>query len=78
MGRHDPPQRGPLDRGAGVVTGDPIVQVRRRDSGAWCVYVRGNFISDHATHEAARTTAQRIARIEADLDAAAADAEDQR
>lgn len=56
----------------------PVVEVRRRKSGAWCVYVRGNFISDHATHEAARVSAQQIARIERDLDNAAADAEVQR
>ena len=46
-----------------------VVQVRRNKRGSWCVYVRGNFISDHATHEAARITAQRVARVEAELDA---------
>lgn len=54
------------------------VEVRRREGGAWCVYVRGNFISDHATHDAARKVAQQVARVERDLDNAAADAEDQR
>lgn len=39
-------------------------EVRRNDRGAWCVYVRGNFISDHATHSAARIAAHQIERAE--------------
>lgn len=41
------------------------IDVRRNERGAWCVYARGNFISDHATHTAARIAAQQIARAEA-------------
>ena len=40
-------------------------EVRRNERGVWCVYLRGNFISDHATHTAARIAAQQIARAEA-------------
>lgn len=42
------------------------VSVVRRPTGSWCVYLDGQFISDHATHQAARRTAQQVARIEAD------------
>lgn len=38
-----------------------VIEVRRLNSGAWCVIIDGQFISDHATHEAARITAQRHA-----------------
>lgn len=41
-----------------------VVTVRRNERGSWCVYVRGNFISDHATHAAARAAAQNVARAE--------------
>lgn len=40
------------------------VEVRRNERGARCVYVRGNFISDHATHAAARIAAQQVERAE--------------
>jgi hypothetical protein len=40
------------------------IDVRRNERGAWCVYVRGNFISDHATHEAARIAAKQVERAE--------------
>lgn len=39
-------------------------EVRRNERGAWCVYVRGNLISDHATHSAARIAAKQIERAE--------------
>lgn len=42
------------------------VHVRRSGAGTWCVYVGAQFISDHATHEAARTAARQIARAEAE------------
>lgn len=37
-----------------------IVSVRRNEHYAWCVYLDGEFLSDHATHEAARVAAQRV------------------
>lgn len=46
------------------------VEIRRNERGAWCVIVRGNFISDHATHAAARTAAQQLAEAEARIYAA--------
>lgn len=42
------------------------VHVRRRGLRAWCVYIGPQFISVHATREAARIAAQQIARVEAE------------
>jgi hypothetical protein len=39
-------------------------EVRRNERGAWCVYVRGNFISDHATRDGAVVAARQVDRIE--------------
>jgi hypothetical protein len=41
-----------------------VVEVRRNKRGAWCVYVRGSFISDHATRDAAVIAARQIDRTE--------------
>ena len=41
-----------------------MIEVRRRGA-SWCVYLRGQFISDHATHTGASAAAQNIARAEA-------------
>ena len=46
------------------------VEIRRNERGAWCVIVRGNFISDHATHAAARIVAQQVSEAEARIYAA--------
>lgn len=34
------------------------VDVHRNERGAWCVYIDGQAVSDHATHSAARIAAQ--------------------
>jgi hypothetical protein len=39
------------------------IQVIRNERGSWCVYIDGKFISDHATHTAARLTAKMHADI---------------
>jgi hypothetical protein len=44
-----------------------LIEVRRNARGAWCVFIGGQMISDHATHEAARLTAQRHQRVLAEL-----------
>jgi hypothetical protein len=41
-----------------------MIDVRRRGA-SWCVFLRGQFISDHATHTGATAAAQNIARAEA-------------
>ncbi len=35
------------------------VTVGKNERGAWCVYLDGQFVSDHRSHEAARTAARR-------------------
>lgn len=40
------------------------VEVRKNERGTWCVYVDGRMISDHATHTAARISAQNIVNAE--------------
>jgi hypothetical protein len=35
------------------------VTVAKNERGAWCVYLDGQLVSDHATHIAARLAAQR-------------------
>jgi hypothetical protein len=34
------------------------ITVAKNERGAWCVYIDGQFISDHATHTAARVAAR--------------------
>jgi hypothetical protein len=40
------------------------IEVRRRYGGAWCVYIDGEFVSDHATHVAARRAAAQHASMD--------------
>jgi hypothetical protein len=42
-----------------VSGGHPVVEVRRNERGAWCVYLDGVMVSDHRDHAAARMAAQR-------------------
>ena len=37
----------------------PVVEVRKNDRGAWCVWLDGCMVSDHRSHEAARIAAGR-------------------
>ena len=37
---------------------DPKIEVRKNERGTWCVYLDGHMVSDHASHVAARRTAQ--------------------
>jgi hypothetical protein len=39
------------------------IEVKKNERGSWCVYIDGKFISDHATHTAARLTAKMHADI---------------
>lgn len=41
-----------------------IVEARKDERGIWSVYVRGNWMSSHATHEAARLVAQQMLLVE--------------
>lgn len=38
-----------------------VVSVRKNEQGAWCVYVNGEFVSDHRSHDGARIAAQALA-----------------
>lgn len=47
--------------------GDPDrIEVHTNDRGAWCVYINGQFVSDHRTAEAARIAARRHQGIDTD------------
>lgn len=37
----------------------PSVRIGKNDRGAWCVWVDGNLVSDHASRDAAATAARR-------------------
>jgi hypothetical protein len=45
----------------------PVVTIRMNERGSLCVYVRGNFISDHASHAAARTVARQLDLAETEI-----------
>lgn len=42
-----------------------VIEVRKNERGAWCVYIDGRMISDHRDHEAARIAALRHQGIDA-------------
>ena len=44
------------------------ISVRRNERGAWCVYVRGQFISDHRSRDGAVATARQLERFEQEDD----------